>query len=403
MILYFDNYITDIPFGKPKEIKDGFRKAVDIYKLPSRFLIAKYTLASYSVYPWSEVLIKYQIDEPSQALEFENYVRGLYPSAIIVNNRSANQLEYKKSLELLEKMPDNWIFYAPNCDHPLLLSSKEQVDYINRLLNKAKKWGEKYKFSSIAYSHFSEYLNTVRPGRLNFGHFSPNPKILEEDSESITALMPEGDFNSVQIVNKALFRHWFTSANLGEQRVIRAEDLHNKVSVKDQLEVIPKVEIGAHFDGYEHMLGGRFEIRLDQIPSLFIPPGFFENKIRIAYGYELYREGWVNINPAAKKYSFQDPIHGTDLKIGIEDLPFFWKEHIKQIDINPKADQKILEEGRIRNLEIRNNPWSLKNQGLNFQTLRFRFKRQFLPLYGFFEKLGLLPAIKKISKKLGFY
>lgn len=403
MILYFDNYITDLPFGKPKVIKDDFRSKSKIYAMPTRLAISKYTLASYSVYPWSAVLIKYQIDDSAESAEFEAYAKGLYPKAIIIKNRSATQIEYKKSLELLEQMPDNWIFYAPNSDHPLLLTSADSVDFLDRLIRKATAWEKQYPFVSIAYSHFSEYINTVRPGRLNFGHFSLGSKILEEDSESVTAQMPNGDFNSVQIVNKFLFRHWFASVDLGEQRVIRAEDLHGKVFVKDQVEIIPKIEIGAHFEGYEHMLGGFYEILSDQVPSLFIPPGFFENKVRIAFGYSDYRPGWVNINPSAKKYSFRDPTYGTDLKIGLQDIPLFWKNHIAEIDVNKKADQKALEQGRQRNLEIKNNPWSFKNKGLNIKTLRFRIKRLVLPYYGFFNRLSLVYMLKKISRVLGFY
>ena len=56
------------------------------------------------------------------------------------------------------------------------------------------------------------------------------------------------------------------------------------------------------------------------------------------------REGWVNINPLKKKYSFEDSVNGTDLMITLKDLPLFWKNRIKEIDINPKADLKKLED-----------------------------------------------------------
>ena len=54
------------------------------------------------------------------------------------------QEEYKKSLALLEKMDDDWIFWAPNNDHPLLLSGELPDGYIDSLIKKAEKYGTKH-------------------------------------------------------------------------------------------------------------------------------------------------------------------------------------------------------------------------------------------------------------------
>jgi hypothetical protein len=119
----------------------------------------------------------------------------------------------------------------------------------------------------------------------------------------------------------------------------------------DQITVIPKNPLCGHFDGYDHTLGGEFPISKELFPPLFIPNGFFENKIKIRYGYEDYKEGWININPLKEKYIFKDK-NGTDLKISIENIPLFWKEKISKIDINPKLDKKILKE-KIKDLNLK--------------------------------------------------
>ena len=399
MILYFDNYITNIPFGIPRRLKDNYRSRSPIYAMPSRFDIAKYSLASYAVYPWSHVLIKYQIDDEQENQEFYNYAKKLFPNAMVIQNRSASQAEYKKSIELLDTMNDDWIFYVPNSDHPLLLSSTADVDYINTLLKTAEKYKQQTPYLEVAYSMFSEYNNYTKGGSL----YNKDAKVLEENDSCIVALIPGGDLNSVVMLNKAMFKQVFTSVDVGNKRVIRMEDLVNDIKVSKSVLVLPKRQLAAHFDGYEHMLGGLYEIRPDQIPSLFIPPGFFEGKIRIAYGYSDYRPGWVNINPAAKDYSYDDLQHGTDMKIGLEDVPLFWKERIAQIDVNPTADKKALAKGRERALEIMRNPWEFKNQGLSLKTIRARVKKPLLRLYPAVEKAGLLPVARKLRNALRFY
>ena len=60
----------------------------------------------------------------------------------------------------------------------------------------------------------------------------------------------------------------------------------------NQTLVVPFKELFRHFDGYWHQ-----SISNNQCPAIDIPPGFFENDIKVRYGYDDYKEGWVNINP----------------------------------------------------------------------------------------------------------
>lgn len=339
MILYFDSYITDAPLKKKNrnQLREKIREKCLAYSMPKKIDIAKYVLASYAVYPWAYVFIRYELENPNGNEYFDRYIKSIFPKAHIIHKRSANQEEYKKSIEILEQNPDNWIFYSPNNDHPIISPNQNINIYIDKLIKKAEKWERKHKYVSIMYSHFSEFINIPLKGTPeNFLH-GRNTILLEDDNLAKVYFCPHGDFSSVQIVSKELIKQWFLSTDLGDEKIIRSEDVSDIVKIENQVIIAPKKEICAHFDGYEHMLGEPNEILTDEIPPLFIPKGFFENNIKIVYGYESYREQWVNINPLSKKYSFRDVKKGTDLKICLEDIPFFWRKHITTIDRNKKS------------------------------------------------------------------
>lgn len=390
MILYLDSLIINRSLSprNPRALKEDIRSKSPAYQMPSKVDITKYSLASYAVYPWSHVLIKYEIaDSTEQDIkDFDDFVLNIFPKAQILHQRSDSQEDYLESVKILDAIPDNWIFYTPNNDQPMLISRESDVAYIDRLIKKAEAFSSKHPFVSIAYSTWTTYLNALDP---SYSYFGKGAKKIDEDADSFTVEFAKGDYSSIQIVNKNLFRDWFSGDNLKGQRIFRAEDLGG-LRDKEQVEVIPKKEICAHFDQYEHMLGYSNEIWNDQIPPLIIPKGFFDNNIRIAYGYNDYRPGWTNINPAAKNYSFRDIRHGTDLKIGLDDIPLFWKPRIKELDINPQMDKNMMDSAIKRNLEIVSHPWKWRNQGWHFRTLLFHLKRMFIPFRPWLVKFSIL-------------
>ncbi len=347
MILYFDNYIDDKPLTiHSVKANKNIRQDNSIYRMPRKLDIAKYTLASYKVFPWSKVIIKFDVANENDREPFMKYARELFPDAEIILHRSDNQKKYQETVEKICKLDDEWIFYTPNCDHPIIAND---ITHIYRLLEKAKEYKKKYRFVSVVYSMFSEYMNVERCWK--------DTRIIEEDNDSIVFIKIGGDYNSCQIVHRDLLRHWFCSQDMGNALVRRAEDVQWFVKTHHQLVIAPKQEICAHFDGYSHTMGFPTQISPDQVPPLFIPDGFFENKIRIAYGYTEYRDGWVNINPNAKHYSFRKKKNGTDLKIGLDDIPLFWRSRIEKIDVNPNADLRLLKEKRDEYFEVLCNPW----------------------------------------------
>ncbi|HEX8964850.1 MAG TPA: hypothetical protein VF820_00275, partial [Patescibacteria group bacterium] len=108
--------------------------------MPERLEIAKYVLSSYTLYPWSNVLIRYELDDRTLYKEFDIYIKSLFPKAKILHKRSDSQKEYRKSLRILESWEDSWIFYAPNNDHPLISSTNNLSQYLDELIVLARKW-----------------------------------------------------------------------------------------------------------------------------------------------------------------------------------------------------------------------------------------------------------------------
>ncbi len=355
MILYFDNYITDTPlYPSSQTPNDEVRNACVNYQMPSKIDIAKYSLASYATIPWSHVLIKYKIDDEKAIQPLDDYIYGLFPKATIIHHRSDTQEGFKESLAIMDKFEDDWIFLAPNVDHPLIAP---KINILDMALAKAKELKNHHKYVSVIYSHFSEFINYPKHGNPFHDAFGKDTRIIDENTDTISIIKEGGDYSGIQMVHKDLFRHWFTSIDLTGIRIIRPESLSEKVITTNQVLVMPKKEICAHFDGYAHTIGSKHEILPDQVPPLFIPQGFFENKIRIAYGYDNYREGWTNINPSAKQYSFRDNLKGTDIMCTLEDMPLFWNGHIDQIDSNPLRNDAYLKKMRDKKYRTISNPW----------------------------------------------
>ncbi len=382
MILYFDSFITDVPLDKNfVDPNSSLRAATPSYAMPSKVDIAKYSLASYATYPWSHVLIRYELENESRYEEFETFVRDLFPTATIIKKRSATQAEYQRSLEILNSFPDKWIWYAPNNDHPI---TTHDLSIIDRLLNKADSYSSEYKYISIPYSHYSEFLNLPRTGSPYWHQYGQETEFLNEDSEAIVCLRHDGDHTAVQIVNKNLMNHWFSTYELSGERIIRSESIRPFFLSKPQLMVIPKREIGAHFDGYSHSMRSLTEIAPEQIPPLFIPKGFFEKNIKIKYGFTDYDPEYTNVNPCAKYYPFENRRQSSDIKCTLKRLPLFWKDRISEVVVNPAVRAERAHKCQDRLDQLFDNPYRLKHKKFRKGTAEFiyrTYKYRYLPAW----------------------
>ena len=372
MILYFDSYITDIPLRKDSVSDNDFiRNGNSSFRKQRKIDIAKYTLESYSIYEWSNILIKYELDNVDEYESFDKFILNIFPKAIIIHQRSDCQKKYQESINIINKFDDDLIFYAPNNDHPMILTN---LEILNELIALSNKYLLTNDYVSIIYSHFSEFKNmTNRKTPFNW-LFGNDCIVIENNNFAEVVLKKDGENSSVQIINKKLLNYWFNSKDLGDTRLIRSEDVMAFFKTNNQILIIPKYEICAHYDGYVHTHHYLYEIRQYQIPPLFIPSGFFAEGINIRYGYNDYKEGWVNINPALRYYSFENKKNKVDLKIAIDQIPLFWKKKIIQIDINKKINYiKLNFFIDLRN-RVLNNPYSLSSKRLELNTLKYFLK-----------------------------
>lgn len=403
MILYFDNRITDTPLfpGIFTEL-DTIRASNSNYKFQSRLDVTMYTLASYAEIKWSDVVIVYQLDPEDKQKQkiFEKFVRKLWPKAKIIYGQSVKISQYRKISKIINEFKDDWIFYAGNNDHPFVASNTE---ILQKCLNKAEQLAQNNKFVSIIYSHFPEPMHMARKGVILHDIGWPTSKILEENKDIIVAEF-KGYFSAMQIVNKNLFNLWINT-NIPESAPLwRLEDLYKYTPMKKrkkQIIVIPKRQLCGHFDGYSHNKGTGYFLPSNLVPPLFIPSGFFDKKIKIAYGYNESREGWVNINPLKEKYSFEDSKKGTDLRISLKDIPLFWKKRINKIDINPKANLKKLSEAADKIRDKIRNPY-FRRTAFNFPfyeayIYQFRIRNLIKRILSTIKPVGNM--ITKIERK----
>jgi hypothetical protein len=354
MILYFDNLIIEAPLVP--DCYAGLRqiRCTDSnYRDQTRLDIAMYTLASYAMMEWTGVLIRYECADERQDPIFAAFVRDLFPTAVLLRGRSMSQTEFARSFEMLSEMPDDWVFVACNNDHPIVAPSLEVLD---NAMAAAVDVAATAEFVSVPYSHLVE-LRCGSDPRYTLAWYVGRRyrRIAEADRYSVVT-STFGYVAGVQIMHKRMLGRLINGKDYGNQVLRRTDDMDGGL-IPNQHMVIPKGRVGDHYDGYTN--GRRFGQFLPNeiYPPLFIPPGFFENNIRIAYGFATIRPGSVNVNPAAPLYSFQDARGGTDLKCRLEDLPAFWKPRIAEIDINSDADQRELRRQALAAERKMNSPW----------------------------------------------
>ncbi|MCF7910677.1 hypothetical protein K9L16_03330 [Candidatus Pacearchaeota archaeon] len=402
MILYFDNLITNIPLnpGIFTDL-DRIRSSCSSYSTNDRYYITLYTLASYAEIKWSEVVIVYEFEKDlmHKKQEFEKFVKDLFPKAHIFYGRSDNQKKFQEKVKFINNLNDEWIFYAGNNDHPFMAPNKKTL---NACLEKAKEWGKNWSYVSIVYSHFAEAYNMAKKGNAYHDLVCFRSKIINEDKNCFVSLFNKGYAHSIQIMNKKLINQMVFSKNLGQETFKRIEAMafHPKTKRPKQIVIIPKESLCEHFDGYSHLKGSSVPISSNLIPPLFIPEGFFGKKIKIRYGYEEYKKGWVNINPLKKKYIFEDK-NGADLKIGLEDIPLFWKKRISKIDINKNIDKNFVERKAKELKEKRKNPFmSIKDKNYKIAIFKRKFiTGGYLP-YFMIAILRKNNALKNFRKKM---
>ena len=350
LILFFDTYISSgqgdrggsYRSNHVEQVLGSVRDNFPAYNWRKKIDVVRYTLSSYALVPWDKVVIRYECEDKNEEDGFESFCRELFPLAKIEKSRSATAAQYAKALDALSTGDDAWVFFSPNNDHPYLAKPEDLL----KCMDLANKLAVKYPQNDVAllFSHFTESMLDNYPTDPQWGYFGFRFKtVIEETELAYVSKSNIAPLDSIQVFKLGFLRKIFhTTQNNG--RVIRLEDTEFCASPNHKvIQICPKFELCRHYDGYTHLM--------KHVPPLFIPQGFFERQIKIRYGYQTRKDGWVNINPNSHWLS-QD----IDLPIVLADIPHFWRERISEVDVNPNFVEPI---DRMQLIFYKNfnNPW----------------------------------------------
>jgi hypothetical protein len=332
MILFVNTFITN---DKPN-FKLSYQRGN--LHTDDKLDILKYSLYSFSkAYKWSKVILYIQLDEyyKPRENELKQYCEEIFGEIIYQNKRNEYQNDWKESYELLD---DNLIWFYCNHDHIFFDSN---TSYLEELIDEMKN----EELCSLQFSHWPENIRTAKAGSV-----SPprDPKTYQIHNNCISVV--SDNFDSIQVITKELYHRWWFEGEFNHIKLPRPDffgiGLAEIKPIPYHKVIIPLKEICRHYDGYQHI---QPVITNNQCPSITIPLGFFENDIKIRYGYDDYKEGWTNINPKNNNYYAYDA-SGTDYKFTLNDLPLIWKDKISIIDSNTNIDEEEMLQYRLKSI-----------------------------------------------------
>jgi len=294
------------------------------------FDIFKYTLATYSPLNklWSRVIFYVKLDNEfaGRESELEHYIKQHFPSNLLsiywFRNNSIE--DFRKASEEVNRIDDDIIWFQGNHDHPFIDCDLETVESAVHHLKQ-----DPDPMAAFWFSHWPEMLNYARNGQLT------------QDGLLIKSQFAE--HVSIKVVKKAQWNwYWF---QLKQSGLVFRFDNFGWPRPPAASAYVPVREVSRHFDGYSHA-----RVSIELVPPLDIPLGFFQNDIKIAYGFQERQQGCVMVNPAVRPLTVNP--NGTDYQLTLEELPLAWANKISKITVNDQTDSlqldKIQQENRRR-------------------------------------------------------
>lgn len=304
--------------------------------------VFKYALASYASMTWEEVHLYYELGPEFEHRneELRLYARELFPRALLLNeNRISTLSGWREALSLLPGSPEQLIWLSCNDDHVLIHHDSATINEIERVAGSLL---SVTRHVSVLVTHWQETVAAPERYRLlkKLGsRLSETPAYRAEvvsvgDLWSVTSLRSA---ISTQIVNKALLNFWFSEPN-SLPLDLRRTDLIERFP-DDLLSICPHSELVRHFDAYSHV-----GIPLGVVPVMMIPDGFFDGKIKLLYGGNRRRSGYVWLHPLRRMFG-PEILHKDrstkdgrcDWNITLDEIPLFWRTRISEI-VNVPVD-----------------------------------------------------------------
>ena len=324
MILFYNVYLADEPpklGGKYyRGLYSPWVDTIDVFK---------YTLSSVSqLYPWSRVIINCEICDSlkHRTEELNNYINNLFQGQdlLLSNKRLERQSEWKDNYVNLN---NDLIYFSCNHDHVFVDSN---TLYFADCIEEFKK--EPVALKSLYFSHWYE-VNTI------FLH-----DVDESRMRETYAFTTHPNFDSIQIISKQVYHDWWFPGSFEDKFLPRTDYFDDVIpNQPNKLTAVPYRELFRHFDGYTHVHSSDRNWQtnvLRDINVLNIPPGFFDNNLKLRFGYEENKPDYVNINLGKDNYTSLD-VNGTDYKFLTTEIPYFWKNIITETDINTEYTESL--------------------------------------------------------------
>jgi hypothetical protein len=327
MILFFNIIVTS----------DGISKYHRYEWLPvyDRVNIFKYCLSSYTAL---KPLITKSIFYVELGKEFEDrkedlerYILNLYPDCELNWYRNTSAQQWRDTCEKHFK-PDDLIWYSGNDDHIFIDYDLDVVCDGIKLLSE-----DPDPMAIMYYSHWQEQcrLSNFKNGTLtesgNFVKFTYS------------------NFDSIQLLKGIRMTAYWSDTKLDGMLLRRTDALNDYYRVESTF-YAPTRELVRHYDGYSHLganwaEGGTQSPYLSNVaPPLVIPPGFFDNNIKIRFGFKERKEGWITSDCMSNLYTAKQD--GVDCRWLESDIPLFLRDKITEIEYSP--DYNLSEQTKNR-------------------------------------------------------
>jgi hypothetical protein len=323
MIVLFNVKITDIRMGYP------YTRGAWMPN-PERFDVFRYCLASTAVLePLVSKFIFCITLAPElihRQAELDEYINSLFPTEklVIIPQRCDYGRDWKFVCDNYLDDPDEIVWLAANDDHIFIDSNLDMVESaINWLALDPDPNAVMY------YSHWPEQM---RMSKHYNGELTSDGNFIRYNWETFDGIM--------MLKAGRLAKYW--ERDYGDALMFKPDYLAAYHGYKCPGNVYaPTRELVRHYEGYSHVGTGCDNIA----PPLFIPPGFFENDIKIGIGYRERDDSWTNFNPASEwLYNFHP--NGTDYRWVEEDIPLFWKDRLGLISQSPDYDEDFMNQAR---------------------------------------------------------
>jgi len=344
MILLFNVFITNTGAHNNLLHNRGHLKQF------SSLDITKYSISSLSkLHNWKRVIMNIELDlnfyTEDDSKKLKEFIEKEFAGIDIIFNKFRITLQ-EEWLDIYNSIDEDLIFYLGNHDHIFLDS---QSNYFNSLLNEVSK----FTYGTLITSHFPENIRWAKCGYIDLNEEVPKESNIKYGIENNYLTYSGISIDSLNVLTKELFHDWFSIGDWGDTKIYRSDGVtalggvsiltirnHINIPLPEQKMIIPFKEQFRHFDGYNHQ-----KVSNEVCPSLSIPSGFFEDKIKIRFGYDDYKQGWVNLNPMLSYRAFDKT--GIDEKFLVSDIPLFWKDKIIDIDENPDISEEEMVQHRL--------------------------------------------------------